>query len=277
MRSCSVIVAANRGVFIELANALAHSMNELGFESIVYDDVNFKYKRDSGWINIVLRAFRPFEFGGITGKKILFQTEELHNRRDDGYYDMGVGYDRVLELYKANTEIPLGTHNVVYCPIGYSPAFETDLPEVEEDIDVLFYGSMTDRRKEIQERLNKMGMNILFVNEVYGKERDELIMRSKIVLNVKAYDQWCYGPLHCILSQCKKKFTLTEKGNGGYGPFVQDKHFIEYDGLEDLEDSIWYWVKNDKERNEFAVEAYENIKSDINFTEFVEKGLKGMI
>jgi len=59
------------------------------------------------------------------------------------------------------------------------------------DIDILFYGTYTERRKEIYEDLkNYFGdkLNIVFRFELWGDEKTELINRSKIILNLIRYD-----------------------------------------------------------------------------------------
>jgi len=56
------------------------------------------------------------------------------------------------------------------------------------DIDVLFYGTMNDRRRRIFEALERRGVAVHCVYNVYGRERDGLIARSRIVLNLHAGD-----------------------------------------------------------------------------------------
>jgi hypothetical protein len=205
-----------------------------------------------------------------------FFTEELWNRRERGVYDMCQGYDRALELYKANTKLK-GTENVRWCPIGYSPAFELKSPvEIEEDIDILFFGSKTERRKNFEKDIKKhlKGKVIIFRDGLFGEERDKLILRSKIVTNVKAHDMWSYGPLHCLLSQCKKKMTFSEKANGGYGPFIPNKHFIEYNSVEDFVKKAKKYLENEEERKDFAKRAYKEIKKNCKFTKYLKNALE---
>lgn len=279
-KNCTIILVVNSDAFIELANSIKISLDSLGIETDIIDNKDFKpirplTRRD---MYIVIKAFRPFNerILGDDSIKILYQPEECWNRRESGYYDLSRGYDRVLELYHENVKIPRGTWNVVHCPLGYSQAYETDLEPVEESIDVLFFGSMTDRRKRFTEELNKH-YNAKFLTSTFGRERDEFIMKSKININIKAYDNWSYGPLHCLLIQGKRKFTLSEKGNGGYEPFIAGKHFKEYNGLDDLRRKIDYWLEHEEERKIFGVEAYNDIKKNYNFTQYIKNALGGMI
>lgn len=272
------IITVNENVFGEHARAIEYSLKELGVceEAIIQDnaEVNFQDHYD---FNFVMRAFRPFPIENVSGYKIIFQTEELWNRRENGFYDMGQGYDLALEMYDENANLPGGTGNVVYCPVGYSPVWESHLPEVEEDIDVLFYGSIIDRRLSFQEELGKMNLHVMFTDAAFGLERDKLIMRSKIVLNIKAHDKWSYGPMHCLPAQANKKFMLAEKANGGYGPFKSGVHFAEYNGIDHCKNAITNWLDNDKERNNFAANAYKDMVKTCDFTKILKKAMIGLI
>lgn len=269
-----ILMIAADTVFCELANAIAHSIRELGHQAEIS-----KSDKDFGKNGtIVIKAFRRFEHSEVPRHRILFQPEELWNRRDRGFYDLSNGWTRVLEMFKENTEIKKGTENVFYCPIGWSPAFETDLPEVEEDIDVYFYGSMLPRRekffKELREKTN---LNIRAEYGDFGIERDKLIMRSKVILNIKANEKWFYTSLRCLLAQCKKKIMLCEKADGGYGPYIPGKHFFEFNNMEEAIEKISYLVNNPKTRENFANDVYNDLKKNYNFTKFLASGLKGII
>jgi hypothetical protein len=68
--------------------------------------------------------------------------------------------------------------------VGYMPALTRITPAPAQDIDVLFYGSINQRRKNIIDGLIAAGRNIKVLNGVYGQERDAWIARSKVVLNM---------------------------------------------------------------------------------------------
>ena len=56
-----------------------------------------------------------------------------------------------------------------------------------QDIDVLFYGTMNDRRADVLAQLKDAGLNVVHLFGVYGEERDSYIARAKIVLNMHFY------------------------------------------------------------------------------------------
>jgi hypothetical protein len=76
---------------------------------------------------------------------------------------------------------------VIHVPVGYVPELTRIPDNVEQDIDVLFYGSMNPRRSAVIDQLRSLGLRAEAVFGVYGKERDALIARSKVVLNLHYY------------------------------------------------------------------------------------------
>jgi tetratricopeptide (TPR) repeat protein len=75
-----------------------------------------------------------------------------------------------------------------HVPIGYVPELTRIAPSPDQDIDVLFYGSMNERRARVMGQLEDLGLNAHAVFGVYGPERDALIARAKVVLNLHFYE-----------------------------------------------------------------------------------------
>lgn len=90
-----------------------------------------------------------------------------------------------IELLKGG-----GVQDVVHVPIGYAPCLARiqNHPIEDRDIDVLFYGSLNDRRKRIIQELLDAGISVMTLTDTYGWKRDALIARSKIVLNWHFYE-----------------------------------------------------------------------------------------
>ena len=89
-----------------------------------------------------------------------------------------------------------------YVPIGYAPRLSRIEHAKDPDIDVLFYGLVNDRRRKILNELRAGGLNVcdayaLHGRAMYGAERDQLIARSKIVLNLHYYDTGIFEIVRC--------------------------------------------------------------------------------
>jgi len=82
----------------------------------------------------------------------------------------------------------LGATNVKIVPIAYAPILTRILKPAEQDIDVLLYGISGGKRLEAFQILSQAGLKVMFFSGLYGDARDQLIARSKIILNVNLYN-----------------------------------------------------------------------------------------
>ena len=80
----------------------------------------------------------------------------------------------------------LGARSVRHVPLGYVPELVRIAP-LAEDVDVLFYGSINERRHKILAALIARGLNVVVLTGAYGEERDRAIARAKVVLSVHFY------------------------------------------------------------------------------------------
>lgn len=102
------------------------------------------------------------------------------------------GYVRSGETFAQSAGKPF-----TFVPFGYSAHYEHIFAEVagsarpEQDIDVLFFGWTTERRKRILDQLAEQGVKVTNINEhrpVRGAELERLITRTKIVIGIFGYD-----------------------------------------------------------------------------------------
>jgi len=83
----------------------------------------------------------------------------------------------------------LGAKRVQTVPIGYAPLLTRIAPPPQQDIEVLLYGISSPQRLGALHFLSNAGLRTVYLSGLYGPARDELIGRSKIVLNVTLYEQ----------------------------------------------------------------------------------------
>jgi len=83
----------------------------------------------------------------------------------------------------------------------------------DRDIDILFCGSLSNRRKAILDEMSNLNLKIVHLFGVYGKTRDEYILRSKLLLNLHYHE---FGSLehvrifYYLSNQCA---VLSEKSD----------------------------------------------------------------
>jgi hypothetical protein len=153
----------------------------------------------------------------------------------------------------------LGITNVKYCGIGYVPELTQMRPSNNEDIDILWYGSLNERRIYILEKLQDMDLNVCSLFGVYGDERDQYIARSKIVLNIHFYESKVLeiGRIYYLLAN--KRFVVSEKGNDEEleGPLREGLVFAPYDNIIS---ACLSYLKEDHLRAEIAERGFALIK-----------------
>jgi len=71
-----------------------------------------------------------------------------------------------------------------HVPLGTVPEMTRIAPAEPQDIDVLFYGAVNDRRRALLKAIADSGMALKAVFGCYGAARDGLIARAKLVLNL---------------------------------------------------------------------------------------------
>ncbi|MFJ3306928.1 hypothetical protein ACIPSA_28170 [Streptomyces sp. NPDC086549] len=106
----------------------------------------------------------------------------------------------------------LGVGGVRHVPIGYVPELERVQPVTEEDIDVLFIGSLNERRLAPIRYLASEGLNAVARFGLYGEARDALLARAKIVLNVHFYEAKIFEIVRVSYLLANGRFVVSEHG-----------------------------------------------------------------
>jgi hypothetical protein len=102
--------------------------------------------------------------------------------------------------------------DALHLPIGYHQSLEQVPQGLLKDIDVLFFGSVGERRQKILNILlqeKKVRLHALF--GVYGRERDEFIARSKIILNVHFYPTRIFEAVRISYLLNNRCFVVSEE------------------------------------------------------------------
>ena len=80
-----------------------------------------------------------------------------------------------------------GLTRITEMPLGYVPEMTRLRGDFPQDIDVLFYGAINERRKTVLDDMTKEGFKMGVMPSGYGIFRDHAIARAKIVLNIHYY------------------------------------------------------------------------------------------
>lgn len=149
----------------------------------------------------------------------------------------------------------LGVVDIRHCRIGYVPELTRIAPAVE-DIDVLFYGSMNERRQQILQAIRDRGMKVAGVFGVYGEKRDALIARAKIVLNLHFYEAQVFEVVRVSYLLANRKFVISEPGGDMEleAPFRDGLVFRE---AGEIVDCCQEWLRNAEGRKAVAERGFD--------------------
>lgn len=128
----------------------------------------------------------------------------------------------------------LGVGAIRHVALGYVPELARIAP-LDEDIDVLFYGSVNPRRQKIIEALKARGLNVVVLFGTYGEERDRAIARAKVVLSVHFYEAKIFEIVRAAYLFTNAKALVAECDSDTFvDPELREAVYgAPYDGLVD--------------------------------------------
>ena len=174
-----------------------------------------------------------------------------------------------------------GFHPVV-AYIGSDPRLGADL-NLERDLPVLWLGKAgTQRRKQLLEKvrsdLRARGIDLFMVDGeehpfTFGEERTRLFNRTRIALNLLR-EPWDDNSLRYYLAALNHTMIVTEP-TFPHTPFQNKIHIAEAP-VEQLADTICYYLAHETERQQIAANAYQLVSQELTMTRAVEAILNGM-
>ena len=166
---------------------------------------------------------------------------------------------RVWDYSERNMEIwqslnPAQPPTVV--PIGFAPILQR-IAKRDEDIDVLFYGLPSARRLTVYQEACVLGLKCVFACGLYGPSRDDLIARSKLVLNINMYD-------HARIFEIVRVSYLLSNGKAVVSDDYADTHIeldlrdaVRFAKLEDVPQTCADLIADDNARRQLESRGRE--------------------
>lgn len=244
--------------FVETALLFRHTLLSMGYDC----DLTLNELSKSR-INIILGVNLLGPDASFEGYNvILFQLEQLSET--EGWFtpqkgEMLARSDAVWDYSLENVSF-LKERGIAatYVPLGFHSDLQTIYDDQNKDIDVLFFGSMNDRRSKILSMLRERGYHVKELFGVYGKIRDSYISRSKIVLNIHYYSTNIFEAVRLSYLLNNSVFVITESS-----PFYPWKGVpLPSVPYNELVAACAYWLENDVEREkmrEKMAQAFESL------------------
>lgn len=187
----------------EVARGVAYSLMMLKRSTTLHVEVGDEILDERA---IIFNSHRmdPEAAKTLSADAILYNAEQVPEWSPSSGWRPSPGWQKYIELLKRHvvwdycqTNLDRlrqhGVERATHCRVGYWPGLAS-VPTCEnENVDVLFVGSMNERRAMlIYDLSSKLKVRTAF--GVYGTERDALMSQAKIILNAHFYA----NPIHEI-------------------------------------------------------------------------------
>jgi acetyltransferase-like isoleucine patch superfamily enzyme/SAM-dependent methyltransferase len=259
--------------FSEVANTIHHGLLALGHQSVITHEVVLERRHIVLGTNLL-----PTISIELPEDTILYNLEQVSP-------DCPWINESVLALFQRFTlwdyslrnceQLQLmGCRHIQHVPLGYVPQLTRMEPLAEEaqDIDVLFYGSLNEKRAAVLEDLREQGLNVVELFGEYGAERDRAIARAKIVLNIHLYQAHIFEIVRVSYLLANHKFVLSESSpnDPDAESFKDGVAFADYDQIVE---ACLSFLQNPQERQRIA-EAGFQLMTQRPETKFLQEALQ---
>jgi hypothetical protein len=202
--------------FTEVAETVHSALLHLGHDSVLTHDPHLPGRRHI-ILGSNLLAHHPNPADVLPGNSVLYNLDQVSP-------DSPWITQNLLDLFKKHTVWDYSTRNITalerlgvsgarHVPIGHVPELERIPPAREEDIDVLFIGSLNERRLAPIRQLASEGLNAVAQFGLYGETRDALLARAKIVLNIHFYQAKVFEIVRVSYLLANGRFVVSEHGH----------------------------------------------------------------
>jgi hypothetical protein len=195
MSSKIVYIYYSNSVFRDLVESLQYVFIQRGVTVNVTHDLN---KDDlNTWVLFGVNELPPSIL--LPKNYIVYQLEQISVEGNkwltQRYLEIMKGAKQVWDYSIKNVNLlnRYNVKNVIHLPISYSENLKivdcSNIPDSEKDVDILFIGSISPRRKELLERFKLLNdIRVLIADGgLWGDERTALLKRSKMIINIHFY------------------------------------------------------------------------------------------
>lgn len=244
--------------FDEVALTLQHGLQVLGHDAVVSSRLDNRRRR-----HIVLGANLLQKYPApVPDDAVFYNLEQISP--DSVWFKAGlldVLRTRPCWDYSRTNVTALAAAGVAVTavlPLGYAPVL-TRIAPAAEDIDVLFYGSLNERRAVVLRELTRRGLRVKHLFGVYGAARDAWIARARIVLNMHYFDAKVFEAVRVTYLLANRRFVVSERGSdaaeeAGYADTLV---FADYEALAD---TCERFLAAPAERQRIADAGFEHIR-----------------
>jgi hypothetical protein len=271
--------------FERKAKAIASLLRERGILARACSGASvFRRAQIKSSLDLWIGFWNDFSWEALPSHYIFFNAEPLCVPRWQGNEEWLAAMRGAIEIWdynRLNQAQLLGLGRPFqHVPFGYAPYYETSYhahtrgKPLEQDIDVLFVGSLSERRKETLERLRARGMRVHAVTRshpAHGAKLDKLLAQSKIVLGVHYFAD----PRAQIIDLARldhplsnRLFVVHERPSAMAAAPQLERH-ITTCSYDDIPDTCAEFVAKPAERRRLADAAYGWFREEYPLARFL--------
>jgi hypothetical protein len=209
--------------FREVAETISHGLQEFGHAAQVTTAMRPGTRHIVLGPHILLHYPLP-----LPADSILYNLEQLP-LRDDAWvrrYAALLSRYSVWDYADENRAMlaQLGIARTGLLPLCHYPGLTRIPQNIGKDIDILFIGSLNERRRNMLGTMQEAGMGVVSLFNKYGLERDSMIARAKILLNMHFYEARIFEAVRvsyylanglCVLSEASGDARLDAEWGAG--------------------------------------------------------------
>ena len=165
-----------------------------------------------------------------------------------------------------------------FVPFGYVPEFGRWLGEQPRDIDVLFLGRLSSRRRIQLRRLGRTlrtaGFNLKVVTrDCYGDERTQLLNRTKILLNIHKFP-WEFPGIRLLMGMSCRTLVVSEPAPDTQ-PYQDGVHLVLSPAAQ-LGETLIRYLQGPSHREEITERAYQFATGEMALGARLARALSGL-
>lgn len=245
--------------FREVAETVHYALLALGHDSLLTDRLDYDDRH-----TIVLGSNLLAHYGlEPPGNAILYNFEQVYEGSPWMTPALLALFRRypVWDYSQANIEHLAAWHvpRLAHVRVGFVPEL-TRIAAVPEDIDVLFYGSNSPRRRAVLDSLRARGFRVEWLFGAFGVGRDAMIARSKIVLNMHLYEAEVFEIVRVSYLLANKRAVVSERGANP----AEDADLasgIAFAAYDELVDRCVELLGDDRARRELGQRGYQDFSA----------------
>lgn len=207
-------------VFADIIASLEAGILANGYDVAVHYGTPFAAGQN---IVIGLHDFADFPLDAIPANSIIYNFEQvtaqstlIHPRYVEALQHFAV-WD-YSERNIAELRSRYGIEHARHVPLGYMPCMSCLDPAYPRDIDVLFYGMLSPRRRKLLEELRRSGLRVEAHHALFAGDRDFALARSRLVLNLHYYTPGTLEVARINYVLANRRPVLSERNPDTYVP-----------------------------------------------------------